>query len=818
QYRGLSWSVGGNENISTVTTLANILREFNPSLQGYSTGKGQENTARAFLNQAVAGNRAEHFPSQVRRLVDLMKTDTRINFQEDWKLITLFIGGNDLCKFCSDPIQYSPENFASNIQTALDILHREVPRTFVNLVTVLHIKTLRELYQEKRIYCPRLIMRALCPCVLDYDDSSTEIETLNSFNRRYQERTHHLVESGRYDTREDFTVVVQPFLENVIMPRTQDGLPDSSFFAPDCFHFHQKANSQTARALWNNMVRDRLHALKPADVRVIAALGDSLTVRSFVLSKAVAPAGLWGAPPIMPYRGSRGWQKQKQSSPRNGGENSGLSATYASFHGSLPFSDILREFNINLTGYSTGTGNASEPNAFLNQAVPGAEAEELPNQVRTLVKLMKNDSRLDFNADWKIITVLIGDNDLCNYCKDIVSGGAGGGEGHGANVGKIMEIIPRALVNLVEVMDLLPLRQLFLDKAGVAVGTLMNGLVCLFQNSIRQLLESGRYDTRENFTVVLQPFLQNIKLSLLQDGRPDISFFAPDCLHLSQKSHSQFSRALWNIHELRPADIQVIAALGGSLTVSTRKPHKPQEREDIFVSPWDALVTDILKKFNPKLFGFSTGTQKETARFNFATRGAKAQDISTQAHELVELMKGSSEINYKEDWKLVTLFIGGNDLCQYCLDKGTYSVEKYVQHLQDTLDILYKEARSTMMISSGRYAQREDFAAVVQPFFRNTIMPLGSNGTPDLSFFAVDCFHFSARTYAEMAVALWNNMVRYRSTDLAPDLTPMLLNARPVTTETSALCDFIQDVAADLICITETWGNFRHDGPRGPPR
>uniref|UniRef100_A0A8D0GG96 Phospholipase B1, membrane-associated n=1 Tax=Sphenodon punctatus TaxID=8508 RepID=A0A8D0GG96_SPHPU len=762
QYRGLSWSVGGNENISTVTTLANILREFNPSLQGYSTGKGQENTARAFLNQAVAGNRAE-------RLVDLMKTDTRINFQEDWKLITLFIGGNDLCKFCSDPIQYSPENFASNIQTALDILHREVPRTFVNLVTVLHIKTLRELYQEKRIYCPRLIMRALCPCVLDYDDSSTEIETLNSFNRRYQERTHHLVESGRYDTREDFTVVVQPFLENVIMPRTQDGLPDSSFFAPDCFHFHQKANSQTARALWNNMVRDRLHALKPADVRVIAALGDSLT-------------------------------------------NSGLSATYASFHGSLPFSDILREFNINLTGYSTGTGNASEPNAFLNQAVPGAEAEELPNQVRTLVKLMKNDSRLDFNADWKIITVLIGDNDLCNYCKDINHYSA---VNFSRRIREALDILHEEVGDISK--DEISYSSLSSSVSkmptGVAVGTLMNGLVCLFQNSIRQLLESGRYDTRENFTVVLQPFLQNIKLSLLQDGRPDISFFAPDCLHLSQKSHSQFSRALWNIAELgmresrglstSSHEIVVQILLEGLMTLVQSMVPNTVFPPSLFSSP-----QDILKKFNPKLFGFSTGTQKETARFNFATRGAKAQDISTQAHELVELMKGSSEINYKEDWKLVTLFIGGNDLCQYCLDKQyafVLTCEKplclffipshavcinmpdysdspqlprafvNVVEIMELSELLQIErdaygctlpGTSTMMISSGRYAQREDFAAVVQPFFRNTIMPLGSNGTPDLSFFAVDCFHFSARTYAEMAVALWNNMVRYRSTDL----------------------------------------------------
>lgn len=38
--------------------------------------------------------------------------------------------------------------------------------------------------------------------------------------RLLQEGTHQLVENGRYDTREDFTVVVQPLFEKVDMPKT----------------------------------------------------------------------------------------------------------------------------------------------------------------------------------------------------------------------------------------------------------------------------------------------------------------------------------------------------------------------------------------------------------------------------------------------------------------------------------------------------------------------------------------------------------------------------------------------------------------------
>uniref|UniRef100_A0A2R8ZUD4 Phospholipase B1, membrane-associated n=1 Tax=Pan paniscus TaxID=9597 RepID=A0A2R8ZUD4_PANPA len=948
QYRGLSWSVGGDENIGTVTTLANILREFNPSLKGFSVGTGKETSPNAFLNQAVAGGRAEDLPVQARRLVDLMKNDTRIHFQEDWKIITLFIGGNDLCDFCNDLVHYSPQNFTDNIGKALDILHAEVPRAFVNLVTVLEIVNLRELYQEKKVYCPRMILRSLCPCVLKFDDNSTELATLIEFNKKFQEKTHQLIESGRYDTREDFTVVVQPFFENVDMPKTSEGLPDNSFFAPDCFHFSSKSHSRAASALWNNMLeavgqkttrhkfenkinitcpnqvqpflrtyknsvqghgtwlpcRDRapsalhptsVHALRPADIQVVAALGDSLT----------AGNGIGSKPDDLPdvttqYRGL---------SYSAGGDGSLENVT------TLP--NILREFNRNLTGYAVGTGDANDTNAFLNQAVPRAKAEDLMSQVQTLMQKMKDDHRVNFHEDWKVITVLIGGSDLCDYCTDSNLYSAANFVDHLRNALDVLHReVPRVLVNLVDFLNPTIMRQMFLgnpDKCPVQQASVLCNCVLTprensqelarleafsraYRSSMRELVGSGRYDTQEDFSVVLQPFFQNIQLPVLADGLPDTSFFAPDCIHPNQKFHSQLARALWtnmleplgsktetldlraempitcptqnepflrtprnsnytypikpaienwgsdflctewkasnsvptSVHQLRPADIKVVAALGDSLTTAVGA--RPNNSSDLPTS-WRGLswsiggdgnlethttLPNILKKFNPYLLGFSTSTWEGTAGLNVAAEGARARDMPAQAWDLVERMKNSPDINLEKDWKLVTLFIGVNDLCHYCENPEVHLATEYVQHIQQALDILSEElprafvnvvevmelaslyqgqgGKCAMLAAQNnctclrhsqsslekqelkkvnwnlqhgissfsywhQYTQREDFAVVVQPFFQNTLTPLNERGDTDLTFFSEDCFHFSDRGHAEMAIALWNNML-----------------------------------------------------------
>jgi hypothetical protein len=53
----------------------------------------------------------------------------------------------------------------------------------------------------------------------------------------------------------------------------------------------------------------------------------------------------------------------------------------------------------------------------------------------------------------------------------------------------------------------------------------------------------------------------------------------------------------------------------------------------------------------------------------------------------------------------------------------------------------------------------DDFAVVIQPFFREVELPLDGKGNVDMSFFAPDCFHMSVKGHRAIAAALWSNMV-----------------------------------------------------------
>jgi phospholipase B1, membrane-associated len=92
-----------------------------------------------------------------------------------------------------------------------------------------------------------------CPCGAHPKNDEEKAELIQFYNE-YTRLIAELVDSGRYDGREDFTVVLQPFMEQMTIPLVPSGDIDLSYFAPDCFHFSVKGQMSAAMNLWNNML------------------------------------------------------------------------------------------------------------------------------------------------------------------------------------------------------------------------------------------------------------------------------------------------------------------------------------------------------------------------------------------------------------------------------------------------------------------------------------------------------------------------------------------------------------------------------------
>ncbi|XP_049289997.1 phospholipase B1, membrane-associated-like isoform X2 [Anopheles funestus] len=253
--RGLSWSIGGQWDWRNVTTLPNILKVFNPKLVGYSLGDAYPFHRESQFNMAEIGAVSYDIPYMARAMVQRIRNDPRVDWKRDWKLVTIAIGGNDICSFVCTmryPEQL-PAKHRLRLQRTLRYLRDNMPRTFVNLVSIPSVSKVVML-QRKPFACESL-HHGECSCWIGklYSQSNTSRERWGRIQDEYIKMEKEIAESKEFRGLDEFAVVYQPWSLNVTMKMNGKDI-DYSLLSYDCFHMSQKGNAYAGTALWNNML------------------------------------------------------------------------------------------------------------------------------------------------------------------------------------------------------------------------------------------------------------------------------------------------------------------------------------------------------------------------------------------------------------------------------------------------------------------------------------------------------------------------------------------------------------------------------------
>ncbi|KAJ1358517.1 hypothetical protein KIN20_016961 [Parelaphostrongylus tenuis] len=221
-YPGNSYAIGGDETLEKHITLANILRIFNPKIVGMSHGTGYGGTV---FNVAVNGQTSMDIPRQAHELIRRMEAEG-VRLREDWKLISIFIGTNDLqelrCFTKEKPI--SRDIYKMNLAEGISILRSNLNRTIVSIVSMwnpqLAIDAKSIIQEGKRMECG--------------DDF---VRKRDALSKEYRMVAYELQNERQFD-HEDFTVVVQGFMDDIKDSfRNKNGEYDTSFYCKRCVPF-----------------------------------------------------------------------------------------------------------------------------------------------------------------------------------------------------------------------------------------------------------------------------------------------------------------------------------------------------------------------------------------------------------------------------------------------------------------------------------------------------------------------------------------------------------------------------------------------------
>ncbi|EDW12205.2 phospholipase B1, membrane-associated [Drosophila mojavensis] len=254
EFRGLSFSGGGLGTWRTVLTLPNILKVFNPNLYGYATGHSLVvNHEISRLNIAEPMIMSHDLMYQARVLIDLMRRDPQVDMKRHWKLLTVFVGNNDICSdMCHwDDQEKMIERHARDLREAFRLLRDNVPRLLINLVAVPNILATMSPIKDVPFGC-FVVHRIACNCLLSDRLTASEAKQRHYMIQRWQQVDLQVAQLPEFQ-REDFAIIGHPMVTNLSVPKLPNGNTDWRDFSHDCFHFSQRAHASAASLLWKGM-------------------------------------------------------------------------------------------------------------------------------------------------------------------------------------------------------------------------------------------------------------------------------------------------------------------------------------------------------------------------------------------------------------------------------------------------------------------------------------------------------------------------------------------------------------------------------------
>jgi hypothetical protein len=281
EYRGSVFSIGGDDEMMTIP---NFLRNYNPDIVGPSVNVTLPLDAVSFdnhilvpwdpfithLNGAQSGARIEDVPAQVDYIIGQLNSaayKTKVNMKTDWKLFTIFIGANNICPSCENRPYSQPDFYEEYLDNILNQIYTNIPRTFVNIVPMFNISQVWTIHATDP-YCVLMwdtLCKSECGCLTD--NSTVEKRAkMDQTATEFNERIYKVANEWRAKNYPEFTVSVQPFIQDLVIP-----LDIGVYFVSelDCFHPSLMADQSFAIGLWNNMMTADKQTINPNNLSVV---------------------------------------------------------------------------------------------------------------------------------------------------------------------------------------------------------------------------------------------------------------------------------------------------------------------------------------------------------------------------------------------------------------------------------------------------------------------------------------------------------------------------------------------------------------------